>query len=74
MLQSSTKEIIKEQLKKLSSIVQYLSFETMEQMLYKMKTLNIKKLQTEFLMLTLHHAQEFHNKVDLMPLELETKE
>ena len=49
---------------KISSILQYLSFETMEQMLFSMKTLNLARFKTEFLMLTMFHASEFKNKLD----------
>lgn len=48
----------------MSSILQYLSFETIESMLYQMKSLNLKQFQTEFLMLTIFHAQEFQSKID----------
>jgi hypothetical protein len=51
---------VKDQLAQISSILQYLSFETMEQMLYQMKTLNIKKLQKEFLLLTDFHSEAFY--------------
>lgn len=61
IINQSTKEAVKEQLAKLSSILQYLSFETMEAMLYQMKTLNLKKLQGEFIMLTQFHAEAFHS-------------
>ena len=58
----------------ISSMLQYLSFETIESMLYSMKSLNIKKFQTEFLMLTLFHAGEFSSKIDQMPIEEEMKQ
>jgi len=61
-------------LQKISSILQYLSFETMESMLYSMKSLNLAKFQSEFIMLTMFHAEEFKRKLDLMPLEPHVKE
>lgn len=39
-----------------------------------MKSLNLAKFQTEFLMLTMFHAQEFKTKVEQMPLEDHVKE
>jgi len=58
------KEAVKVQLEKVSSILQYLSFETVESMLLSMKTLNIKQFQTEFLVLTMFHSHEFKSKID----------
>lgn len=52
---------------KLSSILQYLSFETIESMLYSMKSLNFAKFQTEFLMMTMFHAAEFKTKLEMLP-------
>lgn len=46
----------------------------MESMLYSMKSLNLPKFQTEFLMLTTFHAHEFKLKVDQMPIEDHIKE
>ena len=46
----------------------------MESMLYSMKSLNLQKFQTEFIMLTLFHANEFKAKLDQMPLEEHVKE
>ena len=54
--------------------LQYLSFETMESMLYSMKSLNLAKFQTEFLMLTRFHADEFKAKVQQMPIEDHTRD
>ena len=51
----------------ISSILQYLSFETMEAMMGQMKTLHLKSVQQEFLMLTMFHNQEFNNKIDALP-------
>jgi len=65
---------VKERLQEISSILQYLSFETMESMLYQMKSLNLKKLQTEFCMLTMFHAHEFTNKIDSLPVSDQVKE
>lgn len=36
----------------------------MESMLYKMKTLNLVKIQSEFIMLTLFHGEECLNKIN----------
>lgn len=46
----------------------------MESMLYSMKSLNLAKFQTEFMMLTMFHASEFKSKLELMPLEQHVKE
>ena len=46
----------------------------MESMLYSMKSLNLAKFQTEFLMLTMFHAGEFKTKIDKMPIEERIKE
>lgn len=67
IINQTTKAEVKEQLNKISSILQYLSFETMESMLYSMKSLNLAKFQTEFLMLTMFHASEFKTKLDAIP-------
>jgi len=50
-------------------MLQYLSFETMEQMMVTMKTLNIARLQQEFLMLTMFHAEAFFTKLEKLPIE-----
>ena len=49
-------------------MLQYLSFETIEPMLYSIKSLNLSKFQTEFIMLTMFHADEFKAKIAQMPL------
>jgi len=41
-------------------------------MLYQMKSLNIKQFQTEFLMLTIFHAQEFQAKIDRLSRQSQT--
>lgn len=48
----SEKERVKEHLQRISNMLQYLSFETIEKMLVEMKTLKLHKVQQEFLMLT----------------------
>jgi len=50
-------------LSKVSSILQYLSFETIETMLYQMKSLNLGKIRQEFVMLTIFHAEQFNQRV-----------
>jgi hypothetical protein len=45
----------------------------MEAMLASMKTLNLKKVQQEFLMLTLFHNSEFGQKIDQLPFDNELK-
>ena len=74
IINQTSKAEVKAQLQQISSILQYLSFETMESMLYSMKSLNLPKFQTEFLMLTTFHAHEFKQKVDQMPIEDHIKE
>jgi len=48
----SEKDKVKEHLKHISSMLQYLSFDTIENMIIEMKTLKLHKMQNEFLMLT----------------------
>ena len=43
IIKQSTKAAVKEQLQKLSSVLQYVSFEVVEKMLYSMKSLDLKK-------------------------------
>lgn len=50
----------------MSSILQYLSFETLEGMLYQMKTLNLGKVKKEFLMLTAFHGNKFCDEIALL--------
>lgn len=57
------KQRIKDHLSKVSSILQYLSFETMETMLFQMKTLNLARLKKEFLMLTAFHGHKFCDEI-----------
>ena len=52
IINQSEKQKVKEHLQKISQMLQYLSFEIIENMLYEMKSLKINKLQSEFLMLT----------------------
>ena len=46
----------------------------MEAMFFSMKTLDLKKIQHEFLMLTLFHSQEFNTKIDQLPVDESTKQ
>ena len=55
-------------------MLSYLSFEIVEDMLYKMKTLNLTKIQKEFIMLTIFHGEEFRQKLDMLPFKQEVKE
>lgn len=64
IINQTTKAEVKAQLQQLSSILQYLSFETMERMLYSMSSFNLTKYKTEFHMLTMFHASEFKSKLD----------
>ena len=66
--------MIKEQLNKVSSILQYLSFETVETMLYQMKSLNLAKFKLEFVMLTVFHAEQFSLSLEEMEVDNEVKE
>lgn len=63
IMNQANKQRIKEHLSKVSSILQYLSFESMESMLYTMKTLNLGKLKKEFLMLTAFHGHKFCDEI-----------
>ena len=45
----------------------------MESMLYKMKSLNLVKIQSEFIMLTLFHGEECLNKINQLPIDDEVK-
>lgn len=38
-------------------------------MLYSMKSLDLKKFQREFLMLTMFHAQEFQTKLNSLDID-----
>lgn len=58
----------------MSSILQYLSFETVESMLYQMKTLKLNKLKEEFLMLTVFHGRKFCTDIDNMDIDESIKE
>ena len=51
----SQKQKVKEHLKRVSNILQYLSFEFLEKMLIEMKTLRLERLENEFLTLTQFH-------------------
>lgn len=55
-------------------MLQYLSFETIEKMLYDMKALDVSKLQNEFLMLTQFHGQNVEAKLKLMEIDDEIKQ
>jgi hypothetical protein len=70
----ANKEEVKQRLAGLSSVLQYLSFETLEAMLLQMKTLNLRPVQQEFLMLTLFHNKEFNAKIDNLEIELALKQ
>jgi hypothetical protein len=59
---------------KVSSILQYLSFETIETMLYSMKSLNIGKLKKEFLTITAFHGQKFCEEINKLDIEDNIKE
>lgn len=63
-MNQKNKQRIKEHLSKVSSILQYLSFETMETMLYTMKSLNLGKVRKEFLMLTAFHGHKFCEELE----------
>ena len=65
----ANKEEVKVKLAGLSSVLQYLSFETLEAMLLQMKSLNLKHVQHEFLMLTLFHNKQLNAKLDNLSLE-----
>lgn len=69
IINQSEKQNIKEHLKKISNILQYLSFESIEKMIYQMKTLNMKKLQKEFLMLTDFHFQRVESSIDKIEID-----
>jgi hypothetical protein len=45
----------------------------MESMLYSMKTLNLVKIQTEFIMLTLFHGEQVLKKINVLPINDEVK-
>lgn len=70
----SEKERVKEHLQKISNMLQYISFETIEKMLVEMKTLKLHKLQNEFLMLTQFHGENVVRRIQEMDIEPEIKE
>lgn len=53
------KEMIKTKLSQLSTICQYVSLETIEKILYKMRMLKLGVVKEEFAMLTYFHGQKF---------------
>mmetsp|Transcript_13072 Transcript_13072/g.22054 ORF Transcript_13072/g.22054 Transcript_13072/m.22054 type:complete len:152 (-) Transcript_13072:23-478(-) len=73
IIDKGEKQAVKEHLSRLSNMLQYLSFEFVENMLYKMKTLNLKGLHHEFLFLTEFHFQEVQEQLNALDLDSETK-
>ena len=67
------KELIKEKLSSISGILHYLSFESIEQMLLQMKTLNISLLKREFMKITVFHSQKFLSQIDDLQVDEEIK-
>jgi hypothetical protein len=51
IINQSERAVVKEHLRRVSSMLQYLSFEFLENLLLKTKTLNLKAIQQEFLLL-----------------------
>jgi len=49
--------------------LQYLSFESIEKMIYSMKALNLKKLQHEFLSLSQFHADRVTENIDKIDID-----
>ena len=63
IMNQSEKQRVKEHLAKVSQILQYLSFESIEKMLYEMSTFKLGKIQNEFLMLTQYHGDQIETKL-----------
>jgi len=74
ILNRNNKERIKEHLSKVSSILQYLSFESIEKMLYSIKSLDFARIQKEFVVLTVFHSSRFLAEIDKMEVDTEIKE
>jgi hypothetical protein len=54
----NNKEAVKTQLKKISSLVQLLSIETLEEILKSMSIFSYKNLKVEFAQMSMMHAQK----------------
>ena len=63
------KQAIKSTLGRLSAFIQYLSFETLEAMLRKMKILRINTLKTEFVHVSVMHGQKCHDLINEMEVD-----
>lgn len=71
---SKHKTVVKGQLKKISSLVQLLSIETLQEILKSISILSYKELKIEFAQLSLMHAQKWHEILDKMDVEEEVKQ
>jgi hypothetical protein len=58
MKSSENRQVVKSKLKKISSLVQLLSVETLQEVLKGISVLNYKDLKIEFAQLSLMHAQK----------------
>ena len=66
--------MIKSQLKKISSLVQLLSLETLEEMIKSMRLLNTNILKNDFAQLSVMHAQKCHEILNDMDVDDVVKE
>jgi hypothetical protein len=73
VINQAEKQAVKDHLRRISNMLQFLSFEFIENLLYKTKTLNFRPLQSEFLLLTEFHAEQTLARLDSMELEEEMK-
>lgn len=71
---SSSRATIKTQLKKISSLVQLLSIETLQEILKSISILSYTELRVEFAQISLMHAQKWNDILNNMNVEDEVKQ
>ena len=74
MKNSENRQVVKSKLKKISSLVQLLSVETLQEVLKGISVLNYKDLKIEFAQLSLMHAQKWNHILDKMDVDSEVKD
>ena len=70
---SNSKDIIKERLKKISSLLQIISYETLEEILKQISVFRYNNLKKDFGMLSLMHGQKCYEILDQMEVEEDMK-
>jgi hypothetical protein len=66
--------MIKSQLKKISSLLQLLSLETLQEIIKSMRLMNYKNLKLDFAQLSMMHGQKCFKILDNMDVEEEIKD